>query len=72
MTQNEMIMQHLRDRGSITALEAMNEYGIMRLPSRINELREDGAPIDGRMESGKNRFGVKTHYKRYYLRGTAS
>lgn len=69
MTQNEMIMTHLRERGSITSLEAIEQYGIMRLPSRVNELRDGGAPITGRMETSKNRYGVKVRYKRYYLEG---
>lgn len=47
MTQNERIMRHLTDYGSITSMEAMTEYGIMRLASRISELRTAGVPIIG-------------------------
>lgn len=39
ITQCERILRHLKDYGSITSLEAVNEYGIMRLASRINDLR---------------------------------
>ena len=39
MTQNERILRHLRDNGSITPLDALSEYGIMRLASRISDLR---------------------------------
>lgn len=41
-TQCEKILRHLKDYGSITSLEAMQEYGIMRLASRINDLRQGG------------------------------
>ena len=45
MTQCERILRHLEDYGSITSLEAMSEYGIMRLASRVNDLRRLGYPI---------------------------
>ena len=34
LTQKDRIIRHLNDKGSITALEAMKEYGIMRLTSK--------------------------------------
>lgn len=37
--QKERILQHLTDFGSITSAEAMQDYGIMRLASRVDELR---------------------------------
>ena len=45
ITQCERILRHLKDYGSITALEAVSEYGIMRLASRINDLRAQGIAI---------------------------
>ena len=44
MTQCELIQRHLEDYGSITSLEAMQEYGIMRLASRIADLKQMGVP----------------------------
>ena len=67
MTQVERIKRHLVIYGSITSLEAVNEYGIMRLASRINDLKKEGVPIIGETETGKNRFGEPTHYSRYRL-----
>lgn len=67
MTQCELIMRHLEDYGSITSLEAVTEYGIMRLASRISDLKKMGAPIEKTMESAKNRYGEPTHYARYSL-----
>lgn len=47
-TQCEVVLEHLREHGTITALEAMEQYGIMRLASRISDLREGGCVIDSR------------------------
>lgn len=67
MTQCDRIVRHMRDYGSITSLEAMREYGIMRLASRISDLRKRGYDIDVIMESSKNRYGESTSYARYSL-----
>lgn len=67
MTQSEQIVRHLRDYGSITSMEAMREYGIMRLASRISDLKKAGMPIRAEMVNGKNRYGEATSYARYYL-----
>lgn len=68
MTQCERIMRHLTDYGSITSLEAMQEYGIMRLASRISDLKRIGIPVHKEMVSGKNRYGEPTAYARYSLK----
>lgn len=65
MTQNQRIIQYLDDFGSITTLEAMRDLGIMRLASRIHELRRWGIDIIGEPETAKNRYGELTHYIRY-------
>ena len=67
MKQNDRILRHLRDHGTITSLEAMQEYGIMRLASRISDLKKSGIPIRREMVSGKNRFGEATSYARYSI-----
>lgn len=45
MTQNQIILKHLRKAGSITVREAMVEYSVASLTKRIQELREDGHDI---------------------------
>lgn len=45
MTQNQIIMKHLKKAGSITVREAIVEYSIQSLTKRIQELREDGHEI---------------------------
>lgn len=67
MTQNERIIRHLRDYGSISSLEAIQDYGILRLASRISDLRKMGVPIRRDMVSGKNRYRESTSYARYFL-----
>ena len=67
ITQCERILRHLKDYGSITSLEAVNEYGIMRLASRINDLRAEGIAIVSEMRTGKNRYGETTHFAVYRL-----
>ena len=42
MTQTETILKHLRTHEGITALEAFEHYGIMRLASRICDIRKMG------------------------------
>lgn len=72
MTQCERIQRHLEDYGSITSLEAMQEYGIMRLASRISDLKQMGVPIEKEMVSGKNRYGEPTSFARYSLKAVAT
>lgn len=67
MTQNERIMRHLTDYGSITSMEAMSEYGIMRLASRVSDLKRLGVPIISETVTGRNRYGEVTRYARYRL-----
>ena len=45
MTQETQVLTHLERFGSITAWEAMQEYRIMRLASRIADLRRKGHNI---------------------------
>ena len=58
----------MEDYGSITSIEAMQEYGIMRLASRISDIKHLGIPIQKEMVSGKNRYGESTSYARYSLK----
>ena len=67
LTQCERVLRHLEDYGSITSLEAVNEYGIMRLASRINDLRGMGYPILSERATGKNRYNEPTSYSIYRL-----
>ena len=65
--QDVLVINHLRQYGSITQRIADDEYGITRLPAVIYRLRKKGYRFDKKTETGKNRFGVPTHWARYYL-----
>ena len=67
VTQCERILRHLKDYGSITSLEAVTEYGIMRLASRINDLKNRGYHIISETKTSKNRYGESVHYSVYRL-----
>lgn len=65
MTQNERIIQYIKDFGSITKLDAMRDIAVACLPSRIFELRQEGYNIVTKTETKKNRYGIPTTYGRY-------
>ena len=64
-TQNERIINYMHVHGSITQFEALQELGIMRLASRISDLRRLGYPITSKMVTVKNRFDEECRVKRY-------
>lgn len=66
-TQNERILDYIAENGSITQLEALQELGVMRLASRISDLKRKGYNIISKTETVKNRYGEKCSIKRYSL-----
>lgn len=68
MKQTERIVRHLELFGTITSAEAMGEYGIYRLASRISDLKRMGYDIEREIVKGTNRFGESTHFARYSFR----
>ena len=56
MNQEQMIFEHLKKHGSITAIEALNKYGCFRLAARIGELRETYNIETTMVEKGGKRF----------------
>lgn len=67
MTQNEAVLRHLLDNRSITSLEAMNKYGIMRLGARVYDLKKQGYPIKTFLRIGKSRNGESMVYAEYRM-----
>lgn len=64
-TQNDRILEYISEFGSITQLDALRELGVMRLASRISDLKRQGHNIISTTESVKNRYGEKCYIKRY-------
>lgn len=69
-TQNQRVLDYIAENGSITQLEALRELGIMRLASRISDLKKEGYAIKGVTETVKNRFNEDCHIKRYSMEVT--
>lgn len=69
MTQCEKIINYINRFGSITTLDAFVDLGVTRLASRIHDLSDEGYEFERKTESGKNRFGERVHYTRYFLKG---
>jgi len=67
LTQKDRILRHLKDKETITSLEAMTEYGIMRLTSRICELKNEGYRIRSEFVSSKNRYDEPVSFSKYSL-----
>ena len=67
MTQHDRILRHLKDHGALSTLDAMKEYGIMRLSARVSELKMMGYKISSELVKGKNRYGEPTRYAIYTL-----
>lgn len=64
-TQAEMILAYMKGHGGITARQALNEFGCMRLASRIHDLRSAGHRIETEFVKVKGRHGysVVARYK---------
>ena len=67
VTQCDKILRHLKDYGSINPLEALGQYGIMRLASRITDLKRRGHLISKETKKSKNRYGETVRYAEYRL-----
>ena len=67
MTQCDKILDYMKKNGSITPLDALREFGCMRLAARINDITHDGIPIRSEMVSYKNHDGDTVKYARYSL-----
>ena len=67
MTQNDRIIDYMREHGSITQAEAMTALGCFRLGARIWDIKQRGMKIRRIMEAGIKRFGDRTFYARYYM-----
>lgn len=65
--QTVRVLDYMLEYGSITQLEAIRELGVMRLASRISDLKKQGVPIKSEMVTVHNRFEEPCRVKRYSL-----
>lgn len=66
-TQNERILDYIEEFGSITQLDALRDLGVMRLASRVSDLKRLGYPIVSTTETVNNKFEEPCRIKRYSL-----
>lgn len=64
-TQKEMIIQYIKDFGSITPAEAFKDLGIYNFSARLSELKDEGYTFDMQRERGRNRYGRVITWGRY-------
>lgn len=67
MTQRDRVFDYLAEHGSITALDAMREFGIIDLAGRVRDLRKLGFDVVSTPETVVNRFGEPCRIVRYSL-----
>lgn len=63
-TQAQRVLEYIRETGSITQLEALRELGVMRLASRVSDLKRQGYAITRDTVPIRTRYG-NTYIARY-------
>lgn len=64
--QVQRVLRYVERHGSITQREA-DRISVMRLPSRINELKKDGYIVNYTWEKVRNKYGETCRVKRYTI-----
>lgn len=67
-SQEQKVLQYIKQRGSITTLDAVMDLGVHRLSARIYDLRQMGHNIVSEKVEVKNRFGEKCIVASYRLK----
>ena len=67
-TQCDRIIDYITRNGSITALEAMESLGVMRLGSPRNDVRRNGVSIASEPGKSKKRVGVPVYFAKYTMK----
>lgn len=68
-SQCDKILDHMNVYGSIDPIQAIQEYGVLRLAARINDLRAEH-DIETHLVESINRFCDPVCYARYVLAET--
>lgn len=67
VSQYNMVLNHLVEKGSITPVEAMTNYGALRLGALIFNLRDSGLNIKTTTHTFKNKMGRISRIAKYVL-----
>ena len=66
-SQNQMILQYLKEGNKITSLKAIEMFGCTRLPSRVVDIeRILGYPLSRKRIKVPNRFGKEVWVMEYW------
>ena len=67
MSQKSKVLEHLKKGKKITSLSAAVMYGIISLPKRISELKQDGHKIKKTVQEVTKATGERCRIKVYSL-----
>lgn len=67
MKQADRVIEYIKEHGSITQRDAINDLGVACLAERVRDLRNAGVEVKKTMETSKNRWGDVCRYARYSL-----
>lgn len=67
--QCQRVVDYMREYGSISQLEAIRDISVMRLASRISDIKKQGVKVNTVREKSKNKYGEPVVYVRYSLGG---
>ena len=67
MTQQERILEYLKEGKTLTRLNAWDQLGILESPARISELRGKGHKITTAFKTVLNRYGEKVKIAEWRL-----
>lgn len=66
-SQLDQILAVLESGGTLTALDALEDFGCSRLASRITDLKRKGYPVASRMVTRRNCYGRLCRVAEYYM-----
>lgn len=66
-TQRDYVLEFIKSYGSISSWQAYELLGVTQLATRVSELKAKGYKFRKERVKSITRFGVKTHFDRYYL-----
>lgn len=63
------IIGYLETHNGITSYEAIKHISVMRLASRISDMKNLGYVVHDAWVSGENKYGEKYRAKKYWIEG---
>lgn len=67
MTQQQAVLNYIKDYGSITSWEAFMDLGVTRLSAYIYLLKKDGYKFKSSNITRTNRYGKNSTFSKYEI-----